>query len=51
MVDDMHSWYHGKTGLALPELAREFSGLHVHDSIVVIDKAAAQRPTHSRVQK
>lgn len=51
MIDDMHSWYHGNKGLALPELAQEFSGIHVHDSIVVIDKAAALRPTHSRVQK
>ena len=51
MIDDMHSWYHAKRRLALPELAREFNGLHIHDSIVVIDKASVQRPTHSRVQK
>ena len=50
MVDDLHSWYHGKNKLALPELGQEFNGLHIHDSIVVIDKAAVQRPTHSRVQ-
>lgn len=51
MMDDMHDWYHGKKGLSLPELGAEFSGLHVHDSIVVIDKAPHLRPTHSRVQK
>lgn len=51
MVDDMHSWYHGKKELALPELAQEFNGVHIHDSIVVIDKAKVQRPTHSRVQR
>lgn len=51
MVDDMHSWYHGKKELALPELGQEFNGLHIHDSIVVIDKAKVQRPTHSRVQR
>ena len=50
MIDDMHNWYHSKKKLAVPELAKEFSGLHIHDSIVVIDKAAVQRPTHSRVQ-
>jgi hypothetical protein len=51
MIDDMHSWYHGKKRLKLRELAGEFSGIHVHDSIVVFDKAARLRPTHSRVQK
>ena len=51
MIDDMHSWYHKKGSLALPELGQEFDGLHVHDSIVVIDKAPVRRPTHSRVQK
>ncbi len=51
MIDDMHMWYHNDKTPQLPELAREFSGVHVHDSIVVIDKAEALRPTHSRVQK
>lgn len=51
MIDDMHMWYHNKGTPQVPELAREFSGVHVHDSIVVIDKAARLRPTHSRVQK
>lgn len=51
MIDDMHSWYHGKRRLSVPELAQAFNGLHIHDSVVVIDKAAPQRPTHSRVQR
>ena len=51
MIDDMHMWYHNKGKPQVPALAREFSGVHVHDSIVVIDKAELQRPTHSRVQK
>ena len=51
MVDDMHNWYHGKKKLRLPELGAAFNGVHIHDSIVVIDKAAVQPPTHSRVQK
>ena len=51
MIDDMHSWYHKGGPLALPELAQEFNGVHIHDSIVVIDKAPVHRPTHSRVQK
>jgi cephalosporin hydroxylase len=51
MIDDMHLWYHNKGTAQLPAMAREFSGIHVHDSIVVIDKAENLRPTHSRVQK
>lgn len=51
MIDDMHMWYHNNKPPRIPEMNREISGIHVHDSIVVIDKAAAQRPTHSRVQK
>tara|TARA_R110002072_G_scaffold847_2_gene6773 strand:+ start:950 stop:1663 length:714 start_codon:yes stop_codon:yes gene_type:complete len=51
MIDDMHMWYHSKGNPQVPEMAREFSGVHVHDSIVVIDKAEQLRPTHSRVQK
>jgi len=48
MIDDMHHWYHGQ-GVIHPERADMVSGLHVHDSIVVIDKAQAWRPTHSQV--
>ena len=51
MVEGIHSWYHDNKRLALQELGQEFNGLHIHDSIVVIDKAAVQRPTHSRVQE
>ncbi|QFT60277.1 Demethylmacrocin O-methyltransferase [Sulfitobacter sp. THAF37] len=51
MIDDMHMWYHNNKPAHIPEMKREISGVHVHDSIVVIDKAEAQRPTHSRVQK
>lgn len=51
MIDDMHMWYHAKKTPQMPEMAREFDGIHIHDSIVVIDKAVVQQPVHSRVQK
>lgn len=51
MIDDLHIWYHGNRQPALPHMARQFSGVHVHDSIVVIDKAPLERPTHSKVEK
>ena len=48
MIDDMHHWYHeipqGKAAIA-----SAVAGLHVHDSIVVIDKARVYAPTHSIV--
>jgi len=48
LVDDMHRWYH-QQNLRHKHLSRWITGLHVHDSIVVIDKAQVQRPTKSRV--
>lgn len=48
MVDDMHHWYHGNPP-ARPQIAGMLAGLHVHDSVVVIDKARVYPPTHSVV--
>ncbi|MDW4496891.1 class I SAM-dependent methyltransferase [Sulfitobacter sp. D35] len=48
LADDMHRWYH-KEGLHHPGLSERVSGLHVHDSIAVIDKEPVHRPVHSRV--
>ncbi|MBJ6373261.1 class I SAM-dependent methyltransferase [Sedimentitalea arenosa] len=48
LVDDMHRWYHRK-GLRHPELGKFVSGLHIHDSIAVIEKDPVHRPVHSRV--
>jgi hypothetical protein len=48
MVDDMHHWYHD-AGIVRPDLAGLISGIHVHDSLVVLDKAQVFAPTHSVV--
>lgn len=48
LVDDMHHWYHDNPP-ARPAIAGMLSGLHVHDSIVVLDKARVHPPTHSLV--
>jgi hypothetical protein len=48
MVDDMHRWYH-RGPARHPEVAPWVTGLHLHDSVVAIDKAVVHRPTHSRV--
>lgn len=48
LTDDMHRWYH-KKGMRHPGVSPHISGLHIHDSIAVIDKKPVYRPTHSRV--
>lgn len=49
IIDDMHIWYSGQKAPQVPEINREVSGIHVHDSIVVIDKGPVQAPVHSWV--
>ena len=49
MIEDMHHWYHGhgeKVGVTDGALA----GLHVYDSIVVLEKAAVPRPQHTKMR-
>ena len=48
MVDDMHHWYHDEGAQDAP-MAGAVAGLHIHDSLVVLDKAQVHRPTHSIV--
>lgn len=48
MVDDMHHWYHALPA-KVPALGGQLTGLHVHDSIVVLEKNRAYKPVHSRV--
>jgi hypothetical protein len=49
ILDDMHERYHHK-GLHLPQMEGAVSGVHVHDSLAVIEKDAIHPPTHSKVQ-
>lgn len=48
LIDGMHRWYHDQ-GNEAPEISHEINGIHVHDSIVVLEKGAPFRPTHSRI--
>jgi hypothetical protein len=45
LVDDMHRWYH--EGDAFADWSAALSGIHVHDSIVVLEKGEVHRPVHS----
>jgi hypothetical protein len=48
VTDDMHHWYHRAP---VHDFARAamVTGVHIHDSIVVIDKGKVYPPTHSKV--
>ena len=48
MIDDMHTWYHD-SGIALPVTAGSVTGIHIHDSVVVLDKGTVHRPVRSLV--
>ena len=50
IVDDMHRWYHG-TPAKMRSTKGRVSEVHLHDSMVVLEKAENHRPTHSRVGK
>ena len=47
-VDDMHHWYH-RRGIKLPGIGDYCSGIHIHDSMVVLEKNAVYQPVHSRI--
>lgn len=48
LIDDMHHWYHEKK-MREQLIGECCSGLHVHDSIVVLEKGGVYRPVHSQV--
>lgn len=48
VIDDMHRWYHDKP-MSEQLISESCSGLHVHDSIVVLEKSAVHPPVHSQV--
>jgi len=48
LADDIHHWYHSK-GLKHAAISKDCSGIHIHDSIVVLDKNKAHQPVHSKI--
>jgi SAM-dependent methyltransferase len=48
IVDDMHHWYHGGK-VTWPVTAGGVTGIHIHDSIVVLDKETVHAPVHSLI--
>jgi hypothetical protein len=48
MVDDLHRWYHDKP-VVQTATASGVTGIHIHDSMVVLDKGTVHRPVRSLV--
>ncbi|MBL9051642.1 MAG: class I SAM-dependent methyltransferase [Tabrizicola sp.] len=48
MIDDMHHWYHD-AGASHQATAGALVGIHVHDSMVILDKGNAYSPVRSLV--
>jgi hypothetical protein len=47
LIDDLHHWYH-KSGMKQSEISQSCSGIHIHDSLVVLEKDTVYQPVHSR---
>jgi hypothetical protein len=49
IVNDMHHWYH-KAGVKNLKINSNCTGIHLHDSIAVLEKGTSFPPVHSKVQ-
>ena len=49
LIDDLHRWYHGFP-VKHPGTSDHLSAVHIHDSICVLERGSAERPTHSVVR-
>jgi hypothetical protein len=47
MIDDIHHWYHCR-GHSVAATGAEIKAIHVHDSIIVLEKGQNERPAHHR---
>lgn len=48
LIDDMHHWYHDQA-LNHPGFRDQIAGIHIHDSVAVIEKAQVFAPVYSMV--
>lgn len=47
MIDDLHHWYHNRP-LAVKATGKDLSGIHIHDSVVVLEKRRNDKPAHHK---
>ena len=43
-IDDLHAWYHKRSTITVPARVMRFCGIHVYDSVTVIEKRKKNRP-------
>jgi hypothetical protein len=48
LINDMHHWYHG-AGIVRKEIGSALGAIHIHDSIVALEKQSPIPPVHSQV--
>ena len=48
LINDMHHWYHDR-GFARDGVGSALGAIHIHDSIVTLEKAKSVSPVHSEV--
>lgn len=48
LTDDMHHWYH-REGLNIPTISKICDGIHIHDSMIVLNKNETHAPVHSKI--
>ncbi len=48
LINDMHHWYH-KEGIKFPDISKECSGIHIHDSITILEKKKIFPPVYSQI--
>lgn len=48
LADDMHHWYHSEE-LKQAVISTDCSGIHIHDSIAVLEKNKVYSPVHSKI--
>ncbi len=46
IINDMHRWYHLHS-IKKPQISKNCSAIHIHDSIVVFEKNITYKPQHS----
>lgn len=47
LIHDMHRWYHFHS-LKMSHISKECCGIHIHDSILVLEKNKTFKPHHSK---
>jgi len=47
LINDIHHWYH-RYGMKHSDISNSCSGIHIHDSIIVLEKNKVYPPVHSQ---